>query len=105
MAANLNLGDGTGGLEFDEVQCREAGQALDNVHNGALRHVGPGVGVPLAIDEFDAASVNRRLICLSHLEFRYGRARPWLRRICSFCDFHQPHYNGYVVGSDRPLHL
>lgn len=79
---------------------------FDDIMSTDLGHVGPGVGVPLAIDEFNAASPDRRFIPLSHLEFSYRPARnSWHRRIYSFCDFVHPEYNRYIVGGDRQLSL
>lgn len=78
---------------------------FDDIMSTDLGHVGPGVGVPLAITEFNAASADRQFVPLSHLEFTYRPARAWHRRIYSFCDFVHPDYNRYIVGTDRQLSL
>lgn len=78
---------------------------FDDIMSTDLGHVGPGVGVPLAIDEFNAASDERRFIPLSHLEFTLRPSRSWHKRIYSFCDFVHPDYNRYVFGTDRQLSL
>lgn len=78
---------------------------FDDIYSSDLGHVGPGVGVPLAIAEFNAADPTRHLGQLTHLEFSYRPARRWHRQIFSFADFKHPQHDQYIVGSDRQLSL
>jgi hypothetical protein len=78
---------------------------FDDIFSSDLGHVGPGAGVPLAIDEFNAADPQRRLSPLTHLEFAYRPARAWHRQIYSYADFKHPLANQYIVGQDRQLSL
>jgi hypothetical protein len=76
---------------------------FDDIVSSDLGHVGPGVGVPLAINEFNAASKTRVLSPLNHLEYKYAPSRAWHRLIYSFADFRHPQHDQYIVGSDRQL--
>lgn len=78
---------------------------FDDIYSSDLGHVGPGVGVPLAIDEFNAADKSRNLSQLTHLEFAYSPARAWHRQIFSFADFKHRQHDDYIVGADRQLAL
>lgn len=78
---------------------------FDDIFSSDLGHVGPAVGVPLAIDEFNQASSQRALSALTHLEFKYRPARQWHRQIYSYADFTHPMANQYIVSGDRQLQL
>lgn len=75
---------------------------LDDIISSDLGHVGPSVGVPLAIAELNTAG-RRQLIALNHLETAYGAMKRWHRQIYSFCDFDHPRYNDYIIDGDRQL--
>ncbi len=76
---------------------------LDDNYSSDLGHVGPGVGVPLAVNEFNAADASRHLGALTHLEFEYRPARRWHRQIYSFADFRHPQADTYILSGDRQL--
>jgi hypothetical protein len=78
---------------------------FDDIYSSDLGHVGHGVGVPLAMAEFNAADSTRQLSQLTHLEFTYRPARKWHRQIYSFADFQHPQANQYIIDSDRQLAL
>jgi hypothetical protein len=78
---------------------------FDDIISSDLGHVGRGVGVPLAIDEFNAGSSSRYIGALTHLESKYRPARQWHRQIYSFADFQHPLASTYIVGEDRQLSL
>lgn len=78
---------------------------FDDIFSSDLGHVGPAVGVPLAIQEFNHDTSNRHLSPLNHLEFAYRPARRWHRQIYSFADFHHPLANRYIVAGDRQLQI
>lgn len=78
---------------------------FDDIYSSDVGHVGAGVGVPLAIDEFNAARSGRTLSPLTHLEFTYPPARAWHRQIYSFADFEHPQHDQYIMGGDRQLRL
>ena len=78
---------------------------LDDIYSSDLGHVGPGVGVPLAIAEFNRAHPTMDVSALTHLEFRYRPVRSWHRQIYSCADFAHPRFNDYVIKADRQLPL
>jgi hypothetical protein len=78
---------------------------FDDIYSSDLGHVGPSVGVPLAIAEFNAADASRQLSQLTHLEFAYGPSRAWHRQIFSFANFKHPLHDQYIVQADRQLAL
>lgn len=53
---------------------------FDDLISSDLGHVGPAVGVPLAIDEFNCDIARRVLSPLNHLEFAHAPARLWHRQ-------------------------
>lgn len=78
---------------------------MDDILSSNLGHVGPAVGVPLAMEEYRRAHPRHGLDALSHLEFEYAPLRRWHRQIYSFSDFDHPRFNDYIVQSDRQLSL
>jgi hypothetical protein len=78
---------------------------FDDIYSSDLGHVTSRVGVPLAIDEFNAAHPDHEIGQLTHLEFRYGPSRSWHRQIYSCASFAHPQYNQDVVKADRQLRL
>ena len=78
---------------------------FDDLHSSDLGHVGAGVGVPLAIDEFNADKARRVLSPLTHLEYSYAPARKWHSQIYSFADFTHPQANKYILEGERQLAL
>lgn len=78
---------------------------FDDIMSTDLGHVGPSVGVPLAIAEHRAAHARHALDPLTHLEFAYRPVRIWHRQIYSFGDFDHPQFNAFVYGGDRQLPL
>jgi hypothetical protein len=78
---------------------------FDDIHSSDLGHVGPGAGVPLALDEFNRESSTRVVSALTHLEFSYAPMRKWHRQIYSFADYAHPEANTYIMGGDRQLSL
>ncbi len=76
----------------------------DNLSSN-LGHVGPSVGVPLAIDEYRRNNPHHGLDALTHLEYEYAPLRRWHRQIYSFSDFEHPRFNDYIVKTDRQLAL
>ncbi len=79
---------------------------MDDCMSSDLGHVGPTVGVPLAIDEFNAEHFPRRSLSkLVHLPYSYQPARSWHQRIYSFADIDHPDADRYIMGSDRQLSL
>ena len=78
---------------------------LDDIYSTDLGHVGPAVGVPLAISEFNQTHPTMDISALTHLEFRYGPARAWHRQIYSCADFSHPRFNDFIIKGDRQLAL
>lgn len=78
---------------------------FDDIISSDLGHVVKAVGVPLAIDEFNASSSSRHIGALTHLESKYRPARQWHQQIYSFADFLHPQASTYIVGKDRQLSL
>ncbi len=80
---------------------------FDDIMSSDLGHVGPAVGVPLAIAEFNNANAgNRRILSpLSHLEYTYGAPRRWHRLIYSYADFQHPDADRYIIKGDRQLSI
>ncbi|WP_194745281.1 hypothetical protein [Thermaurantiacus tibetensis] len=78
---------------------------FDDILSTNLGHVGPAVGVPLAIEEYRRAHPRHALDPLTHLEFAYPPARRWHRQIYSFGDFDHPRFNDFIYGVDRQLPL
>ncbi|QXQ06570.1 hypothetical protein KX816_00295 [Sphingosinicellaceae bacterium] len=76
---------------------------FDDILGSDLGHVGEGVGVPLALAEFNAASETRKLMALPFLEYSYAPAKRWHRQIYSYCDFAHPDFDTYIMGADRQL--
>ena len=78
---------------------------FDDIFSSDLGHVGPAVGVPLAINEFNRNNTESVLSELNHLEFEYRPVRRWHRQIYSFCDFDHPRADEYIIDGDRQLEL
>jgi len=78
---------------------------FDDIMSSNLGHVGPAVGVPLAINEYRRDYPRKGLDPLTHLEFEYAPSRRWHRQIYSHGDFDHPQFNDYVVKADRQLSL
>lgn len=78
---------------------------FDDILGSDLGHVGEGVGVPLALAEFNAASNTRKLMTLPFLEYSYAPSKRWHRQIYSYCDFDHPDFNTYIMNTDRQLRI
>jgi hypothetical protein len=78
---------------------------FDDIYSSDLGHVGPRVGVPLAIAEFNQNNPSKDISPLTHLEFRYSPSRAWHRQIFSCSDFDHPKFNDFILGAGRQLPL
>ena len=78
---------------------------FDDIYSSDLGHVGPRVGVPLAISEFNRDNENLDISPLTHLEFRYAPARAWHRQIFSCADFAHSRFNDFILPQGRQLPL
>lgn len=70
---------------------------FDDIYSSDVGHVGPGVGVPLAISEFNRDNPDQDVNPLTHLEFQYGPPRAWHRQIYSCGDFSHPRFNEFIL--------
>lgn len=78
---------------------------MDDIYSSDLGHIGPRVGVPLAIAEFNQSNPTKDISPLTHLESKYAPVKAWHRQIFSCSDFEHPRFNEYIVGGDRQLAL
>jgi hypothetical protein len=78
---------------------------FDDILSSDQGHVTAGVGVPLAIREFNAAHANHDVSPLTHLEYRYGPSKIWHRQIYSCAQFDHPQFNQDIVKENRQLAL
>ncbi len=78
---------------------------FDDILSSNLGHVGPSVGVPLAIEEYRLSNPHRGLDKLTHLEHEYAPLRRWHHQIYSYGDFEHPRFNDYILKDDRQLSL
>lgn len=79
---------------------------FDDITGHDLAPIGLGMGMPLAIDEFNEANRGRRALSpLRHMEFHYAPAQPWHHRLYNFADFNHPRFNEYILDTDNQLPL
>ena len=97
----LKIFDVPSEYRLPRIQCY-----FDDITGHDLAPIGIGMGMPLAINDFNEANKGSRALSpLRHMEYHYAPAQPWHHRLYNFADFNHPRFNDYILETDNQLPL